>query len=262
MEQDTVKVVKRTTGLVLILAVVAGFIGILLWFFGSPWGASDAQKAVQAYVAQTYPDQGLEVEKAEYRLSTRGYQARVEDKEKEDVFFTVSVKDGQILSDSYETDVIEKGNTVRRLEEAYTALVQEKLEEAELSVAVRPSVRLDSASLEKVQLGMAFSLEDTLQYSLMLEGTADEPTLDTAAQLLGEVYSQMDAKGYGFSSYGVQLEKDGVAIVVAQVAPAQIKGGNLARILQLALEGDVESGVYISIREPEDGFGEESEAES
>lgn len=202
------------------------------------------------------------MEKAEYRLSTRGYQARVEDKEKEDVFFTVSVKDGQILSDSYETDVIEKGNTVRRLEEAYTALAQEKLEEAELSVAVRPSVRLDSASLEKVQLGMAFSLEDTLQYSLMLEGTADEPTLDTAAQLLGEVYSQMDAKGYGFSSYGVQLEKDGAAIVVAQVAPAQIKGGNLARILQLALEGDVESGVYISIREPEDGFGEESEAES
>lgn len=96
----------------------------------------------------------------------------------------------------------------------------------------------------------------------MLEGTADEPTLDTAVQLLGEVYSQMDAKGYGFSSYGVQLEKDGAAIVVAQVAPAQIKGGNLARILQLALEGDVESGVYISIREPEDGFGEESEAES
>lgn len=96
------------------------------------------------------------MEKAEYRLSTRGYQARVEDKEKEDVFFTVSVKDGQILSDSYETDVIEKGNTVRRLEEAYTALVQEKLEEAELSVAVRPSVRLDSASLEKVQLGGVF----------------------------------------------------------------------------------------------------------
>ena len=96
----------------------------------------------------------------------------------------------------------------------------------------------------------------------MVEGTADEPTLDTAAQLLGEVYSQMDAKGYGFSSYGVQLEKDGAAIVVAQVAPAQIKGGNLARILQLALEGDVESGVYISIREPEAGFGEESEAES
>ena len=86
MEQDTVKVVKRTTGLVLILSVVAGLIGILLWFFGSPWGASGAQKAVQAYVAQTYPDQGLEVEKAEYRLSTRGYQARVEDKEKEDVF--------------------------------------------------------------------------------------------------------------------------------------------------------------------------------
>lgn len=56
MEQDTVKVVKRTTGLVLILAVVAGLIGILLWFFGSPWGASGAQKAVQAYVAQTYPE--------------------------------------------------------------------------------------------------------------------------------------------------------------------------------------------------------------
>lgn len=90
MEQDTVKVVKRTTGLVLILAVVAGLIGILLWFFGSPWGASDAQKAVQAYVAQTYPDQGLEVEKAEYRLSTRGYQARGRRIKKKKMYFLPS----------------------------------------------------------------------------------------------------------------------------------------------------------------------------
>ena len=45
MEQDTVKVVKRTIGLVLILAAAMGIAGILLEIFGSPWGASGAQKA-------------------------------------------------------------------------------------------------------------------------------------------------------------------------------------------------------------------------
>ena len=165
------------------------------------------------------------------------------------------------MSDSYETDVIEKGNTVRRLEEAYTALAQEKLEEAELSVAVRPSVRLDSASLEKVQLGMAFSLEDTLQYSLMLEGTADEPTLDTAAQLLGRFTARWMRKDTDSPPMACSWRRM-AQLSWSHIAPAQIKGGNLARILQLALEGDVESGVYISIREPEDGFGEESEVES
>ena len=36
MEQDTVKVVKRTIGLVLILAAAMGIAGILLEIFGSP----------------------------------------------------------------------------------------------------------------------------------------------------------------------------------------------------------------------------------
>ena len=48
MEQDTVKVVKHTIGLVLILAAAMGIAGILLEIFGSPWGASGAQKAAQA----------------------------------------------------------------------------------------------------------------------------------------------------------------------------------------------------------------------
>jgi len=37
---------------------------------------------------------------------------------------------------------------------------------------------------------------------------------------------------------------------VAQVAPSQIKGGNLARILQLAMEENAESGIYVSVRVP------------
>ena len=231
------KVVKRTIGLVLILAAAMGIAGILLEIFGSPWGASGAQKAAQAYVEQTYPEQEFQVDKAAYSLSVHGYEARVEHAQKEDVFFTVTVKDGQIVSDSYQADVREKGNTVRRLEEA------------DLSVSVRAAVHLERTSLEQVQLGMAFSLEDTLQYSLMLEGsTADMPTLDQASQLLGEVYRQMEAAGYEFSFYGVQLEKDGAAVAVAQVAPSQIKGGNLARILQLAMEENAESSIYVSVR--------------
>ena len=129
MEQDTVKVVKRTIGLVLILAAAMGIAGILLEIFGSPWGASGAQKAAQAYVEQTYPEQEFQVDKAAYSLSVHGYEARVEHAQKEDVFFTVTVKDGQIVSDSYQADVREKGNTVRRLEEDYAQMVQQRLEE-------------------------------------------------------------------------------------------------------------------------------------
>lgn len=258
MEQDTIKIVKRTVGLLLLLAAAAGIGGALLWFFGSPWAASAAQKDIQAYVQLSYPGRELEIEKARYDLSTRGYQALVRDPARQDAFFTVSVKDGQVFEDSYEADVSQKGNTIRRLEEAYTQLVQKRLEELELPAPLTPAVRLDESSAELVQLGMDFSQKGPLHYHLMLEGIQFPPTLDTAAQLLGQVYAQMETAEYDFASYGVQLEKDGSAIAVAQVLPSQIKGGNLARILQLALEGDGENGVYISVRTPQEPL-EESE---
>ena len=251
MEQDTVKIVKRTVGLLLILVLAAGIAGVLLWRFGSPWGASGAQKDIQDYVEQTYSGRNLKVGRVSYNLATRGYQAWVESETREDVFFTVSAKDGEILSDSYEADVEQKGNTVRRLEETYTELVRKQLEEEALSVPAQASVHLDSASVGAVRLGMAFSMGNALQYNLMLEGTADDPSPEAAARLLEEVYARMDAAGYGFSFYGVQLENDGASVTAAQVTPAQIKGGNLARIFQLALEGDTESGVYLVTRGPE-----------
>ncbi len=250
MEQDTVKIVKRTVGLVLLFLVVAGIAGALLWFFGSPWDASGAEKQITAYLQQQYPGQSWEVEKPRYDLSTHGYRAQIRDPLQEDVFFTVLVRKGQVLSDSYEADVTEKGNTVRRLEQEYTALVQERLEQVELPAQVTASVRIDSASAAQVQLGMPFSRENGLSYSLMLEGTGS-PTVDTVAALLGVVYTEMEAAQYSFSSYGVQLEEDGGMIAVAQVSSAQIKGGNLARILQLAQQGEEDSEIYISVRQPQ-----------
>lgn len=262
MEQDTIKIVKRTVGLLLLLAVAAGTAGVLLWFFGSPWAAAAAERDIQAYVQLSYPGRNLEIGKADYNLSIHGYQALVQDPLQQDGYFTVSVKDGQILSDSYEKDVGEKGNTIRRMEQTYTQLVQKRLEELEWPAPINPVVRLDKSSTELVQLGMEFSQKGALVYHLMLEGTEFPPTLDGAVQLLGQVYAQMETAEYAFASYGVQLEKDGSAITVAQVLPSQIKGGNLARILQLALEGDSENGVYISIQTPPaDQEGESTSAD-
>ena len=134
MEQDTVKIVKRTVGLVLLFLVVAGIAGALLWFFGSPWDASGAEKQITAYLQQQYPGQSWEVEKPRYDLSTHGYRAQIRDPLQEDVCFTVLVRKGQVLSDSYEADVTEKGNTVRRLEQEYTALVQERFPKAKIGI--------------------------------------------------------------------------------------------------------------------------------
>lgn len=261
MEQDTIKIIKRTVGLLLLLAFAAAAGGAALWFFGSPWDAAAAQKDIQAYVQLSYPDKELEIQKASYNLSSHGYQALVQDPAQKDAFFTVSVKDGQVFADSYEEDVDKKGNTIRRLEETYTEMVQKRLGELELPAPIKPVVRLDESSAELVQLGMAFSQKDALHYHLMLEGTEFSPTLDTAVQLLGQVYAQMETAEFSFASYGVQLEKDGASIAVAQVLPSQIKGGNLARILQLALEGDSENGVYISIRTPQEDPEESEPAE-
>ena len=143
-------------------------------------------------------------------------------------------------------DVLDRPDVQELLRKA-----RKQLEEAALSAPVQASVHLDSASVGAVRLGMAFSMENALQYNLMLEGTADDPSPEAAARLLEEVYARMDTAGYGFSFYGVQLENDGASVTAAQVTPAQIKGGNLARIFQLALEGDTESGVYLVTRGPE-----------
>lgn len=59
MEQDTVKVVKRTIGLVLILAAAMGIAGILLEIFGSPWGASRGAEGCPGICRTNLPGAGV-----------------------------------------------------------------------------------------------------------------------------------------------------------------------------------------------------------
>lgn len=138
MEQDTVKVVKRHHWDGVDFGGGNGHRRYSAGNFRQSMGRVRGAEGCPGICRTNLPrSQEFQVDKAAYSLSVHGYEARVEHAQKEDVFFTVTVKDGQIVSDSYQADVREKGNTVRRLEGDYAQMVQQRLEEADLSVSVR-----------------------------------------------------------------------------------------------------------------------------
>lgn len=252
MEQDTVRIMKRTVGLILLTGIAFCTGAALMWFFGSPWDRSGADQTVADYLSKQYPKTQLTATRAQFDASSRSYQVQVQNPDAADGDFTVFAGQGQILWDSYEQDVLQKGNVVRRLEESYTLRVQKLLEKAELSEKIEVAAQLDLDQVSLLHEQKANLSEDALTYNLMLSGETEDPSIDRAADLLTQVYKVLENDGCAFSHYGIQLYNSDQMIAAAQISASQIQSGNLAAHLQLALQGEPAGDLYVSMRGPEE----------
>ena len=239
MQQDTVKIVTRTVGIVLALAVltVAGL--ILKWYYGTPWAASDAAEIAQSYIDEHYSRLNL----------TLGEPHTVEavHPTQQDVRFTVWIKKDAVTGDSYETDVAQKANTTRRLESSCSYLAQQLLDEAQTDLAITAKAYLDTVQTGTVALNMRFDPAGELTYHLMLFAEAETVDLSTLCTVLQQAHLAMEGAGLPFTSYGAQIKSETVSLTAAQITPAQIVGGNLPNILQLVLDGheDADPNIYL-----------------
>ena len=113
------KVLKAFICILLSLVTLA-----LLWFFfGNPVSYLRAVKTARAHLAQTYPDTDFRMERFNFDFIYRDYAAYVTSPSSIDTHFYLHINEqGTKLRDTYESDVLQKGNTTIRLHQAYSAL--------------------------------------------------------------------------------------------------------------------------------------------
>ncbi len=114
---------KKVLKIVSILAA-AVVVGVIIWFlvgfFGNPVSKHLAEKSAQEYLETNFADTDYETEEAFYDFKSSAYNVHIKSPSSEDSSFSiVAGLDGKVIYDTYESNVLEKGNTADRINNAY-----------------------------------------------------------------------------------------------------------------------------------------------
>lgn len=229
---------------------------------GDPVSKYIAQKEIERYVEETYPEQQLSVSEVRYNFKLGGYYAEAASDTSIDTRFSVYWRFGEGCSDGYAA-VTEGANTFSRMEAEYTkrlyACIQDIPQANELSRAYLTENEWDK--LPPIPLDTPFSLDLPLEYTAFLQfyEEEDEITLARAAQLTEQAYERINRKGYVFSSYSISLQLEhsragDCYIMVDGVTAQQIESGNLENLLEEAWDSPEhnKNGVWVQIYYPDE----------
>lgn len=109
----------------LCLGVIYNFITS---FYGDPILEKIATHKIKAYVEETYPNMDLEVSKANYNFKFKEYNSQVQSNTSQDTHFIVT-RTGGSISDSYESDVVNRYRTFERIQQEFSKSVEGIIEE-------------------------------------------------------------------------------------------------------------------------------------
>lgn len=128
------KLLKAFICILLSLVILA-----LLWvFFGNPVPYLRAVKTAQTHLAETYPGTDLRMERFNYDFIYQNYTAYVSSPSSIDTHFYLHINgQGTKLRDTYESDVLHKGNTTIRLHQEYSALAGQVFSDPSLPDGIR-----------------------------------------------------------------------------------------------------------------------------
>lgn len=120
MKKKSVKIILSLLSLFLV-AVIAFFANA---FFGNPVSKALAKNAAEKYLVEAYPDTDYEIERTGFDFKTTNYNVHIVSPSSIDSEFSL-VYDmlGNLLADSYESSVTQRGNTGLRLTFAYREAV-------------------------------------------------------------------------------------------------------------------------------------------
>lgn len=121
MKKKTVKKILITVIILFLVAVLAFFSNA---FFGNPVSKALAKNSAEKYIALTYPDSDYELNNVSFNFKTTNYNAHIVSPGSIDSEFSL-VYDmlGNLLADSYESSVTQRGNTSLRIGFAYREAV-------------------------------------------------------------------------------------------------------------------------------------------
>lgn len=241
------KVLKILT-VILAVVLIGGILFITNAFVGNPVSAKIAEKAIRNYINEKYSPLNLELEKPIYDPKGGSYIAWAKSETSVDTKFSISYRDGEVYSDSYEFDVLHMHNTLRRLEDEYTYIAGQILED-ELGYGDDSArVMYDKDDYESagrkdiLKLDMEFdrSLPLNPEISLSLKGIEDV-SLENISKILIDVHKVFINNECYFQEYGLYIGNSDTVVTIYGVTPKDIESGQLLGLLQQARdhEGDV-----------------------
>lgn len=198
--------------------------------FGGFWGIqvlnqkhneSQADKIVlpkaEAYLVEQYADLDLEITDCYWSWYDNCYHVKVSSKASQDTYFTLSysTKGKELISDNYAQKVLGRQNTLNRIQEAYTVMVEQAISRME-----NPTARICYCYLRKPSFEDWSELEldktyDTAeireigrQYadiSIELEESKDNLNLDCALEYLTELDRLLEGNGASYKVMEITL---------------------------------------------------------
>ncbi len=122
------KKVFKIIAFVVAVGLLIGVCVIANALVGNPVSKALTQKNVQTYLSENYADENYEIVKNAYDFKIGGYYVEVAVADSLDRHFIIYTNFfGNISHTTYESDVIQHGNTAERLNKSYSALCEEVL---------------------------------------------------------------------------------------------------------------------------------------
>jgi|HigsolmetaAR203D_1030402.scaffolds.fasta_scaffold02390_12 hypothetical protein len=249
----------------LLLRIAAGLtafalIGALLYvtnaFVGNPVSAMMADRAIRQYVDQHYSSLHLETDKVKYNFKDGTYWATARSTTSIDTKFRIYYRNGKVIRDDYEGDVLGKFNTLERLSLEYSRLAQNIVAD-ELGYENRTMVTYDMDAAENaadwLELDMKFDQSLPLKAEVTLRLELGDTSLANIAQIFTDAHRAFVEHDCHFHQYGLYSEHDGKDVMVHGVTPADIESGDLVRLLEEAQNNDREGGIRVRIKTPKTG---------
>lgn len=202
-------------------------IGGLLWFanglVGNPVSRLLANRAAKRYVAATYPELNLELEKAHFNFKSGDYYVHVTSPTSVDTHFTLHITPlGEVRYDDYAHRVADRFNTLERINGEYRKAVETILDGEDFPYRSYISYGEIAPYYEHKEFGPQYGIvqEDLVldkAYDVMeLAKTAghivlyiedEEVTVDRAAEILLDIKHIMDDERVSFYAIDFVLNR-------------------------------------------------------
>lgn len=240
---------KKILALLLVLAVCCAIL-FAMAFYGNPVSWFLAKQTATEYLEENYNTSDYSIERVYYNFKFGCYEAYVVSPSSIDSSFCITLgMDGRFLYDSYESDVLNKGNVVRRIDNDYHNATKTFLESADFSYLIDigygeicfayencpddTSVASYAIPVAELVLDATYNTSEMGKRAghLVIYVKEDTPSVERLSEILLDIRQKMDAAGIGFVSIDCILQSSDVGnterIEVREFAYADIYEENL-----------------------------------
>lgn len=230
------KLSLKIIALIVALCLIGIIISITNAFVGNPISAAFANKAIKNYVEQNYSSLDLEIEKSTYNFKDGGYMAKAKSKTSIDTHFAIYYKNGKVQRDDYETYVLGKYNTLSRLEAEYSKIVIPILSKVNGLENNKAMVQIEKweyeKASEKVKIDMEFDKTLPIVMKINIMSDLSDNSFKNIAATLENSHKVLLDNGCVFTSYDMFSESNDNLVMINDVTPSDIEGGELEKLLQ------------------------------